>query len=80
MPIARKRKDFVQQIIVSFLNNSTKRSVLQAAWAKKEVMLKDKQIYFDHDYLQVETTKIPVQTCQSTAKGPGHQNALSDSS
>lgn len=72
----QERKDFVQPIIVAFLNNNTKMRVLQAAWAKKEVMLKDAWIYFDHDFtVKVRQQKSHVQVYQNTTKSPEHQNA-----
>ena len=41
------RKDFVRPIIDAFLNNSTKRRVLQAAWSKMKIMQKDTRINLD---------------------------------
>lgn len=46
----QERVDYVRPIVITFLNNTTKMRVLQAAWAKKEVMFGGTRIYFDHDF------------------------------
>lgn len=48
--ISKERQEFERPIIVSFFNSDTKARVLHAAWKKKEVLYKDKRIYFDHDF------------------------------
>lgn len=39
-----------RSIIVKFLRYRTKEEVIRKAWAKKEILMGEQKIYFDHDY------------------------------
>lgn len=50
-PVPNER---LRSIIVRFQNYSMKQMVLQAAWSKKDICVKDRRIYFDEDF----TTRV----------------------
>lgn len=47
---ATERRNLARPIIVAFLNYDAKQTVLQAAWSKKEIKLKEDRIFLDHDF------------------------------
>lgn len=45
-----EKKNSARPIIAAFLNYDFKKTVLQAAWSKKEIKLQEQRIFLDHDF------------------------------
>ena len=58
------RNERPRSIIVHFQNYTMKQMVLQAAWSKKDICVKDCRIYFEEDF----TTRVFKEPAKNTDK------------